>query len=384
MDYYSILQVEPNAELSDIRKSYKKLVIKHHPDKNNDKDSHAKFVDINTAYQVLSDENRRLEYDRLNIYQRGQLYDLLKDSLEHLNIFSENQGLFKSMVEYYYGDESDFKKDINNFNFKNIYNKFYTKLAQSQFDFELDSHDCNFDHDVIIPFSERNLDRIKDKTTKPLHGGHTKDKTTKPSHGGHTLKQSDIPIYNRSEVSIDNVNDYEMDIHGVIYTNLADRYSNKYKKITVTRQSNNTTETFIVPLILPDIIIPQKGNQAISNEKYGDVIIKIICKEHPEYKQINDSDIVLVKYITLYQYLYGGKFQIILPDNTEFDIEFNSFIEKVPIICMQNNGLPVLNDNNVPSDKQSNGIGLTRGNLYIYIKIDGIDQMKQQIEENYN
>ena len=256
----------------------------------------------------------------------------------------------------------------------------YTKLAQSNFDFELDSHDCNFDHDVIIP------------------------------------------IYNRSEVSIDN--DYEMDIHGVIYTNLSDRYSNKYKKITVTRQSNNTTETFIVPLILPDIIIPQKGEQTISNEKYGDVIIKIICKEHPEYKQINDADIVLIKYITLYQYLYGGKFQIILPDNTEFDIEFNSFIEKVPIICMQNKGLPVLNDNIVHSEKQSSGIGLTqesdqplqalsnsselcervgclqvvttprdlqtegltRGNLYIYIKIDGIDtdQMKQQIEENCN
>ena len=337
MDYYSILQVKPDAELPDIRKSYKKLAIKYHPDKNNDGDSHAKFVDINTAYQVLSDENRRSEYDRLNIYQRGQLYDLLKESFEHLNIFSENQELFKSIVEYYYGDESDFKEDINNFNFKNIYNKFYTKLTQ--FDFELDSSDYCFDNDIIIP------------------------------------------IYNRSEVSIDN--DYDMDIYGVIYTNLTDRYLNKYKKITVTRQSNNTTETFIVPLILGNIIIPQKGERA--NEKYGDVIIKIICKEHPEYKQINDVDIVLVKYITLYQYLYGGKFKIILPNNTEFDAEFNSFIEKVPIICIPNKGLPVLNDddnNIVPSKKRP--FGLERGNLYIYTKINDIDHIKRQIEENYN
>ncbi len=216
MDYYSILQVKPDANLSDIKKSYKKLAVKYHPDKNNNTDSHNKFVDINTAYQVLSDETRRSEYDRLNIYQRGQLYDLLKESLEHLNIFSENKELFSSIIEYYYGDENDFKKDINNFNFKNIYNKFYTKLTQSQFDFELNSNDHCFDHD--------------------------------------------IPIYNRNKVSINDINDYSTtDIYGVIYTNLKDRYLNKYKKITVTRQSDNTNETFsLFPWCFRILLFPKK------------------------------------------------------------------------------------------------------------------------------
>ena len=60
-DYYKILEVERGCETEQIKKSYKKLALKYHPDKNNGDDT--KFKEISEAYEVLSDNNRRSQYD---------------------------------------------------------------------------------------------------------------------------------------------------------------------------------------------------------------------------------------------------------------------------------------------------------------------------------
>jgi curved DNA-binding protein len=65
-DYYKILGVERKASADDIRKAYRKLAMQHHPDKNpGDKKAEDKFKEINEAYQVLSDEQKRSRYDQL-------------------------------------------------------------------------------------------------------------------------------------------------------------------------------------------------------------------------------------------------------------------------------------------------------------------------------
>ncbi|MDD2923176.1 MAG: DnaJ C-terminal domain-containing protein [Anaerolineales bacterium] len=65
-DYYKILGVDRKASADDIRKAYRKLAMQHHPDKNqNDKKSEEKFKEINEAYQVLSDAEKRARYDQL-------------------------------------------------------------------------------------------------------------------------------------------------------------------------------------------------------------------------------------------------------------------------------------------------------------------------------
>ncbi|KAA8894885.1 X-domain of DnaJ-containing-domain-containing protein [Sphaerosporella brunnea] len=63
-EYYDSLGVKPNATELDIKKSYRKLAIIHHPDKNpGDETAHAKFQAISEAYQVLSNEELRKQYD---------------------------------------------------------------------------------------------------------------------------------------------------------------------------------------------------------------------------------------------------------------------------------------------------------------------------------
>jgi len=59
-DYYNILGVKKNASQDEIRKAFHKLAHKHHPDKGGDE---KKFKEVNEAYQILSDKNKRAQYD---------------------------------------------------------------------------------------------------------------------------------------------------------------------------------------------------------------------------------------------------------------------------------------------------------------------------------
>lgn len=64
-DYYKILGVEKNASENDIKKAYRKLAVKYHPDKNPDnKEAEEKFKVISDAYSVLSDKEKRQKYDQ--------------------------------------------------------------------------------------------------------------------------------------------------------------------------------------------------------------------------------------------------------------------------------------------------------------------------------
>ena len=65
-DYYAVLGVARNASQADIKKAYRKLAQKHHPDTaNGDKSAEARFKEISVAYDVLGDESKRKEYDQV-------------------------------------------------------------------------------------------------------------------------------------------------------------------------------------------------------------------------------------------------------------------------------------------------------------------------------
>ena len=65
IDYYKILGIDKNADAKQIKKAYRKLAVKYHPDKNKgNKQAEEKFKEINEAYTVLSDPEKRKKYDQ--------------------------------------------------------------------------------------------------------------------------------------------------------------------------------------------------------------------------------------------------------------------------------------------------------------------------------
>ena len=74
-DYYKILGVDRSASQKDIKSAYRKLTKKYHPDLNHgDKDAELKYRDVNEAYEVLGDPDKRSKYD-----QFGAQWKYVKD-----------------------------------------------------------------------------------------------------------------------------------------------------------------------------------------------------------------------------------------------------------------------------------------------------------------
>lgn len=95
MDYYRILGVSREASDDEIKKAYRKLVFQHHPDRNPDsKDAEAKIREINAAYEIVGDVEKRRSYDRLSWGDepRAETVDpaVILDEMEH-KLFDEGR-----------------------------------------------------------------------------------------------------------------------------------------------------------------------------------------------------------------------------------------------------------------------------------------------------
>src|SRR5256712_14126261 len=67
-DYYQILEVPRDSKLDEIKNAYRKLALKYHPDRNQSPEAEEKFKELPEAYAVLSDDEKRKQYDA---YGRG-------------------------------------------------------------------------------------------------------------------------------------------------------------------------------------------------------------------------------------------------------------------------------------------------------------------------
>ena len=112
VDYYKTLGIPKNASAEDIKKAYRKLARKLHPDVNpNDKEAHKKFQQINEANEVLSDPEKRKKYDQYGEnWKHADQYEKAQQQQGHQGFGGGGFGRGFGGGEYTYssGEEGDF------------------------------------------------------------------------------------------------------------------------------------------------------------------------------------------------------------------------------------------------------------------------------------
>jgi curved DNA-binding protein len=121
MDYYELLGVEKTSSPAEIKKAYRKLALKYHPDKNQgDKQAEEKFKNISEAYAVLSDPEKKKQYDlygSTNFHQRYSREDIfrgfdLNDILRQFGFGNSQTGNFRNNYRDIHGG-SNFNSFFN-------------------------------------------------------------------------------------------------------------------------------------------------------------------------------------------------------------------------------------------------------------------------------
>lgn len=103
-DYYDILGVNKDADKKQIKKAYRKLALKYHPDKNPSKEAEEKFKEISEAYAVLSDDKKRQMYDQYGhagIDQQYSSEDIFRNA-DFGDIFG-GMGGFQDIFNQFFG-----------------------------------------------------------------------------------------------------------------------------------------------------------------------------------------------------------------------------------------------------------------------------------------
>ena len=111
-DYYDVLGINKNADEKTIKKAYRKLAKKYHPDINpGDSNAEAKFKEVTEAYEVLSDSEKKKLYDRFGTFRRLEPHDTeLKELLTDLlyNRATDTTSLIKLLHEKSFQENDPF------------------------------------------------------------------------------------------------------------------------------------------------------------------------------------------------------------------------------------------------------------------------------------
>ncbi|KAK9074674.1 hypothetical protein SSX86_007272 [Deinandra increscens subsp. villosa] len=289
VDYYNILKVNRTVTDEDLKKSYKKLAMKWHPDKNiastDDKLAESKFKQISEAYYVLSDPKKR------------QIYDLYGEEGLKSGLYDESSPTF-------------------------------TKKSGSRFRFD------PRDADEIFAEFFYGSDGAGD-------GG---------GGGGHRRKVNNNPdgvLRNSNQKSVRKAETVE----NKLSCSLEELYKGSKRKMQISRivlddsGKPGTLEEILTIHIKPGwkkgtkITFPEKGNQE-PGAAAGDLIFVVDEKPHDTFKR-DGNDLVFTKRITLLEALTGKTIKVTTLDGRNLVIPIADVIKPGHEEVIQNEGMPI-------------------------------------------
>ena len=321
MDYYKILEVNKKSTQTEIKKSYRKLALKYHPDRNRTPGSEDKFKEISRAYQILSVPSKRREYDllgKVNNFNFTPAFTLFK------KIFTDlPQELFKLASVF----------SINANEFPNM-TKIFTKLS-NKYNFA-DKKRTAFEYMKEYRELYKHMNDIDQMSAPVIY-------KKKPSAICYNINISLEDMYNKIEKTLP-INRLRRCQTCIDCTS-----------ITPCRRCNNEryideTKIFKIQSDKRKIVFKDDGNEIDGYRNPGDIELNLTPKSHPLF-EIDGYDIIYTKHISLYEVYTGveAKFKhlsgndIIVHNNGSLfnELQLN---DKVHYKILKGRGLVLPND----------------------------------------
>ena len=278
MDLYEILEIKSNASENEIRKAYHRLAKIYHPDKNKDVNTSEKFQKIQSAYEILSNDKTRQEYQKMNHKDKLSFVEILEKILNDKINISE---LKKYGINLEISDLEYIQKNIINFfntlNINELFELFKKGIVPRK------------EFNNIINCSESDVDVYDETSAEYFYS---------------------LPF----SFQKNNKNDIKIDLS----IKIGDIVNNNKRKIKIKRNvdEKEVSSTFIFNLSKPYVVFIGGGD--MFNGNYGNLFIKLSLPNNLYW----DQNIILIEQsMSLYDMIYGLDIHLDLGENKEINIQ---------------------------------------------------------------
>lgn len=257
-DYYEVLGISKSATQQEIKRAFRKKAMKYHPDRNKDFDAEDKFKEINEAYEVLHDSDKREKYDRFghSAFQQGGAggfggFDF--GGFNFNDIFNEFFGGGQRPNGPMKGDDYQMQVHIS------FMDSIHGKTLREKLEKYQDGFKVKKDVEVEIPAGIRNgmSVRVPGFGGVGSHGGAEGDLYIKVIINEHKLfKRDGFDIHVEMPVTF-------YDIISEKQVNIPTPYGSVETKLNKRMDSNTI------------ITIPKKGVKALRNNYYGNLVVHL-------------------------------------------------------------------------------------------------------------
>ncbi|KZX10249.1 molecular chaperone DnaJ [Methanobrevibacter filiformis] len=333
-DYYEVLGVEKEANEKEIKKAYRKLAMKYHPDVSEEEEATEKFKEISEAYAVLSDEDKKQKYDQFG--HAGMDGFSTEDIFRNANF-------------------DDIFSGFGGFDVGNIFDMFGfgggSRRRGSQRGSDI-QREVSITLEEAASGVEKEI-RVRRYTTCPRCNGSKSEPGSSPEtcrtcNGTGQVKQ----VHNTILGQMMNVTTCrECNGEGVIITDPCTECNGKG------RVQEETNIDIKIPAGVEEgsrLRVPGAGNAGEKNAGYGDLYVRIYIKQHKFFER-EGPNLYLDKQISFVQASLGDKIDVPTIDG-EVELKIPEGTQSDSVFRLRGQGMPYLH-------------GSGKGNLYVTVQV---------------